>query len=131
MFELTDVEILGREHESHRGWDPRFGVWKPVLRRIDSAYAPDRPHVVDEVRAYVDVPVPPAQMLWRGADRPGDSMGNITYESLAILDALGCAARVRFSPFPNWVVPATIDLSKDPRAARVRNLLGSPTGDED
>lgn len=105
MLRLSGVRLLARELETHKGWDPRFGVWEPQLERLSEERAAPPPSLLDEVRLGGALPLPPGRILWRGPETVGDSLGNVNAESRAALERLGLGERVRFAPISQKEVP--------------------------
>ncbi len=103
MYLLEGVEVYAAEHASHEGWNPRFGVWKPRLRLASEellAARPDRAGLLPSTEE-IDFPFP--NILWRGFGSLGESLGNVTFETLWALHELGVADHVRFAPLPPGV----------------------------
>ncbi len=89
MFQLEGVEAVAQELDSHSGWDPRFGVWKPKLRRVSNELVQESPPSFAELDQFLGRSIPPIKVLWRGSSSIGDSLGNCSTESLKALTQLG------------------------------------------
>lgn len=89
MFQLDGVETFAKELDSHSGWDPRFGVWKPKLRRVSDELVQESPSSFAEIDTFSVRPIPQIKVLWRGSASIGDSLGNCSAESLKALTQLG------------------------------------------
>ncbi len=121
MYRLEGVEVYARERESHEGWDPRFGVWKPRLAPLSEelvAPRPERSGLLPASEA-IDFRVP--NILWRGFDSLGESLGNVTFETLWALEELGLSGRVRFAPLRPGVAWYPEE-AFEPRAALLARL---------
>ncbi len=67
------------------------------------------------------MPLPELSVLWRGPASPGDSMGNVTFDSLAAVEPL-LKGKLFFWPFENWRAPAPMDPGTDPRWSAIQKL---------
>jgi len=121
MYEIEGVEVFAAEHASHEGFSPRFGVWKPRLRLVSDELATPRPEISHLLPAsnVIDFRVP--GILWRGFASLGESLANVTFETLWAMHQLGVSDRVRFAavrPGVAWYP----DERFEPRASLLRTL---------
>lgn len=121
MYLLDGVEVWARERPDHEGWDPRFGVWRPGLKPVSDELVPLRPTLSGLLPATRDVDFPVPNILWRGFASLGESLGNVTFETLWALHELGLASRVRFAPMRPGVAWFA-DPAFEPRAALLDRL---------
>ena len=124
MLELTGVSVLAQETSAHHGWDPRYGVWKPEVRKRDGRKVERGQLALPTMKRAAALEVKPCRLLWRGPGGLGDSLGNVSFETLLAMRQLGM--QVHFEPLNPWSVPS--ELAHDERIADVVNMrLQAPT----
>lgn len=123
MYLLEGVEVIARERASHEGWNPRFGVWRPRLRLASEELVAPRPEASGRLRSGEGVGLRAPNVLWRGFASLGESLGNVTFETLWALHELGLAQHVRFAPLRAGVAWFPEE-ELEPRAALLARLRG-------
>jgi len=123
---LASVNVFASERPDASNWSPRDGVWFPLLSPGRSR-PESLPPLVDEVRAAATADLPDLGVVWRGAGEPGDSMGNVTFSSLAALLRLGFGDNLGFDPIREWRNPQPLQGEVPDWVRTVSSLSSRPS----
>jgi glycosyltransferase involved in cell wall biosynthesis len=122
MRRFDGIEVIVSESGA---WSLTSEIWKPVLKKsAKSSYASRRPDIIRETASFRNAALPrDIKVQWRGVRVPGDSMGNVTFESLlALQKSSGLRSRLAFAPVKEWHPPSDQAIKRDKKWRPVLEL---------